>query len=403
MTAMALESDKASTPKDVEVLRGPHGWVNWRAELRGNPRRTSKHPDNILIRPIWQEFALYSDTELTGPWLNLGPYEFIEIDHITRPRIGEAQKVIVLRVWDHLADFLPVAVADPETDVEDFTGGDIGDELTALLGLALGRRFRSGGMVRQGLPESAHTLGLLDEHNHRAPALQPPHRGPMIHTITEATSLQEASTLMGTYPNLEARDAVALVRSARQYVDGLWLADADPRLAWIKLVGALEAAASRFDDWQGSDVEQLERHRPTLFKTLKGTPDLLQAVAKETSRLFRVEAKLRAFVKKFDPGPPATRPEGEAFRFEWENLDNALAVIYNHRSRDLHDGIAFPPPLCEPPIMANDEGVPSERFPVVAVSTLGAEWTSDELPFYLHVFAHVVGGALRNWWHSFKE
>jgi len=37
-------------------------------------------------------------------------------------------------------------------------------------------------------------------------------------------------------------DAVALVRSARAYEDGLWVADGDPQLAWLRLIGAVELA-----------------------------------------------------------------------------------------------------------------------------------------------------------------
>lgn len=30
-------------------------------------------------------------------------------------------------------------------------------------------------------------------------------------------------------------------------------------------------------------------------------------------------------------------------------------------------------------------------------------WTSDDMPIYLHTFAAVVGGVLRNWWWSLAD
>ena len=408
-TCMCSEQEKANRatqePESDDLIRGPHGWLNWYAERLGDPRREAAHPDNVVIRPIWEEFALYTDSLLGGGWLTVGPYEFIHIEHVETATVGNARKLLLLRAWDHLEDAPPHGEWKNETDVDDYFGGDIGDEMAALLGLALGCRIRSGGSVRQGLPLESMPLGLPDEQKHQAPALQPPHRRALISTFSDSRSLDDARELLESYPTLEGADAVALVRSARQYVDGLWLADADPRLAWIKLIGALEAAANRRDDLRQDDpIEQLKRHKRKLYNELKdGPPNALKAVAAETSRLFRVEVKMRSFVKAFDPGPPTRRPAGTGWQFDWSELDNALAVIYNHRSRDLHDGIAFPWPLCEPPHITSEDGLPSERFPALGVSGRGGKWTAEELPMYLHVFAHVVGGSLRKWWSSLSE
>ncbi len=404
MILMASEGDESSTAKEVEVLRGPHGWLNWYAERAGFPRREQSHPDSIVIRPIWEEFALYSDVLLGGGWLTLGPYEFVPIDHVLGANIGHARKLVLLRSWDHLPDEPASGAPEIKTDVEDYVGGNIGDELSALLSLALGCRFRSGGCVRQGLPIETLPVGLADESRHRAPHLVPPHRRPLIDRLAAPRSLQDAKPLLESYPTIDGPDAVALVRSASQYADALWLADADPRLAWIKFIGALEAAANRRDDLrQETPIAQLKRHKPKLYRQLKDGPeDALTVVAEETARLFRAEAKVRSFVKAFDPGRPLSRPEGAGWHFDWSELDDALKVIYNHRSRDLHDGIAFPWPLCEAPHLAEDN-MPAERFPALAVSGRGGRWEASELPMYLHVFAHIVGGSLRNWWLSLKS
>jgi hypothetical protein len=396
----ANNEDKGDSVSEEVVIRGPHGWLNWYAERAGYPRREKSHPDSMVIHPIWEEFAVYSDVLLGGGWLTLGPYEFVSIDHVIGANIGHARKLVILRAWDHIPDEPPTEALEIETDVEDYVGGDIGVELSALLSLALGRRFSSGGRVRQGLPIETLPVGLADESQHRAPYLVPPHRRPLIDGLAATCSLQDAKPLMERYPTIDGADAVALVRSANQYADALWLADADPRLAWIKFIGALEAAANRRDDSRSeTPINQLKRHKPKIYRQLEDDREALALVAEETSRLFRAEVKVRSFVKAFDPGPPSIRPESPAWHFEWDGLDDALKVIYNHRSRDLHDGIAFPWPLCEEPHLAEDDS-PSERFPAIAVSGRGGRWEASELPMYLHVFAHLVGGCLRNWWHS---
>ncbi len=245
-----LVTDPTPAEQDDDTrapIRGPHGWLNWYAERIGRPRREQEHPESVVVQPLWEEYALYTDAGIDGPWLQLGPYEFILLDQSAPSRLGAVRKALILRVWDHLSDEPPRGRVPLRHDVEHYFGGDIGDELATLLGLALGRRVRSGGPVRQGLSSSEH-IGFPTETNHHQPMLEAPRRTPMIHWVADRVALPDADALLRRYPELDVADAVALVRAARQYVDGLWVADGDPRLAWIKLISALEAAANRFDD-----------------------------------------------------------------------------------------------------------------------------------------------------------
>lgn len=383
----------------TEIISGPDAWLNWRAFRAGLPRRTEAHPDAFVVRPLWREFVLSSDADIHN-WLEIGPYEFIGLDPPAEAVVGQARRVLLLRAWDHIPD--GPASRDPTawngTSVQHFAGGDAGDELAALLGLALGRRMRSGGMTRQGLPLENHPLGLVSEGQYREPTLEGPHRRPMLPGIAASASILDAKDLLGRYPELDVADAVALVRAARQYGDALWVADADPRIAWIKLVGALEAAAARRDDKRDSSPEdQLKRHDRKLYNAVKANPEALRLVAEKFARTTRAEQKARSFVRANTPDPPLARPEGDGWRFPWDELDAAITVIYNHRSRDLHDGIPFPPWLCSPPYRADGDDVAVERFPV-DVREAGGQWSAKDLPMQLHTFAHVVGGALRKWW-----
>lgn len=384
---------------ETETISGPEAWMNWHAHRTGLPRRTESHPDAVVVRPLWREFVLSSDADIDN-WLEVGPYEFIGLNPAGGAVLGQARRVLLLRVWDHIPDG-PIPgdpIASDGMQVHHFTGGDAGDELAALVGLALGRRLRSGGMTRQGLPLKNHPLGLASEYQYREQVLQAPHRQPMLPGIAASASILDAKGLLGRYAGLDVTDAVTLVRAARQYGDALWVADADPRLAWIKLVGAVEAAAARRDDKRDDSLEaQLKRHDRKLYHAVKDNPEALRLVAEKFARTTRAEQKARSFVKAYAPEPPLARPVGDRWQFPWDELDGAISVIYNHRSRDLHDGIPFPPWLCSPPYRADGENVVVERFPV-NVQEAGGEWSPEDLPMQLHTFAYIVGGALRKWW-----
>lgn len=49
------------------IVTGPHAWINWYCERVGMPRRQEQHPDAVVLRPIWEEFALYADYRDTAP------------------------------------------------------------------------------------------------------------------------------------------------------------------------------------------------------------------------------------------------------------------------------------------------------------------------------------------------
>jgi len=303
---------------------------------------------------------------------------------------------LVLHVHDHLPS------ADRPTwdyeveNVASYYGGNTSDEFAALLSLALSVRLRSGGLIRSCIAGD-DPAGRPMELHHHPPTLVAPQRDPMLPYIAREISLGDAM-LLSTYPRIEGSDAVALVRAAQAYADGLWLADADPRLAWIKLMSAVETAANH---WKAasfdSPVEQLRRHRKRVYRALRdGDPAVLETVANDLAPTFHAERKFGQFLEEFDPGPPTVRPT--MAQVDWTDLEDPLTVLYEYRSGELHAGLPFPGPLCAPPAYAGD--IPLERVGGLAVAFSGARWPAHRLPMYLHVFAHLVGGALREWWAS---
>ena len=382
-----------------DLVRGPAGWLNWQAQRQGQPARSTSKTAGALLIPLWEEYALYSDAPLSGE-LSIGPYRFVNtLANLPRGRGGAAMSV-VLRTAEHLGD---PHVGDIDWSTEDlagYHGGGIADEFAALLSLALGRRFRSGGVIRKAFDNDP--LGVPSEIAHHPPVLPEPAHAPMLPKIAAGTNLDDAQPLLLAYATLRGEQALGLVRSAQQYADALWWADADPRIAWIKLVTAAETAANQWNSSTRADpVAQLQHLHGALYAELKETvPDAIPIVAEHLKRQLGATRKFLDFTLGFLPAPPGIRPSDSAV--DWSNIEPALRIVYDHRSRDLHDGIPFPAPLCEPP-NSDAGGVASETFSALAAAGGGGVWPADRMPMRLHVFAHIVGGALRGWWQRIAE
>ncbi len=373
---------------------GPHGWANWRAQIAGSPARTDSRTSTSQVLPLWTEFALYSDAWFTGD-LAFGPMELFLSFPRYGQRVGYAKSVLTLRTHDHLPDPEYGPLDLEEQDVSAYTGGDVGDEFASLMALALNRRLRSGGAVRQSFELGG--LGRPRLSGHQEPFLAEPDWRPMIPGIGNQALLNDASKYLDSYIASDGAEAVALLRAAHQFADALWVADADPRIAWIKMFGALEAAANHWDGERTQDpADQLRRRHPGLYNRLrKEAPEAVEIVAVSLSRVLGAESKLLDFVLEYAPSAPKVRPEFGVF--DWGTLDAAISILYDHRSRDLHGGIPFPGPLCAAPEIDN-EGVAAEAFPALAGASGGGAWASTRLPMYLNTFVTIVGDSLRKWW-----
>lgn len=386
-------------PGEDLTLRGPEGWSNWQAQRHGQaPRSTSKTSGARLI-PLWTEYALYSDAALCGE-LSIGPYRIMLTLADVPHGVGRPAMQVVVRAREHLGEPDIGEIDWSEEDVDGYYGGDIGDEFAALLSLALGRRMRSGGVVRKAFDNDE--LGAPWEAAHRPPMLAEPVYAPMLPKVADGADLQDAQALLTAYSMLNDQQAVAVVRAAQQYADALWWADADPRIAWIKLVSAVETAANTWLSASHPDpIVQLQRLHGRLYAELKETaPSAIPIVARRLENQLGATAKFMDFTLAFLPDPPGIRPRDSSI--DWSELEPALRIIYGHRSKDLHSGIPFPAPLCSPP-NSDAGGVASEMFSALAAAGSGGVWPADRMPMHLHVFAHIAGGALRGWWQQMAD
>jgi hypothetical protein len=204
------------------------------------------------------------------------------------------------------------------------------------------------------------------------------------------------------FPLLAADDAIALIRAARLYQDALWVAEAEPNLAWIMLVSAVETVANRWEEAKGDPLSRLRAGRPEFVEYLEGlgVPELSQRVASEIAESIGSTKKFADFLVTHLPDAPDVRPEGAWRQIDWsaESLRRDFRVVYGHRSKALHTGIPFPAPMCDPVIYVGQSGVPSERPISLASSSLGGTWLAKDTPMYLHSFEYISRNAILRWW-----
>jgi len=371
---------------------GPEAWRNWRAARAGLPEVGAF------------EAALYSDVPVAGElWSGLGPYALLNtVAHANAaPTGGLPNLAIVVRASDHLPDN-PGTVPMDRTDFSAYHGGDDIDEIAALLSLALGVRFRSGGITRVFRPLSSDPRGMPSEWEHSAPYLPPAsRRGRQLPRSPIEAKIVDAASLLASYPDLDSTAAVALTRAARQYQMGLWIAESDPAEAWLRLVGAIEAGAQLLTVAPRDSVSDLRLGMPALADECDraGGAEHLSRVADQLVHLTRATRKFVEFLMTYLPPPPTPRPP-EAFQLDWTRMRNHVRSVYEWRSRALHDGVPFPAAMCMAPVSIGDAPVEAT---FESTATGRSVWTRADAPMLLGTFEHIARGALLRWWATLAE
>ncbi len=173
-------------------------------------------------------------------------------------------------------------------------------------------------------------------------------------------------------------------------------------MAWLLLVTAVETAAHHWRKATVSPMSWLRERKPKLRDLFKkeGRDDLLDAVARELANLVGATAQFRGFLEAFCPNAPAERPQ-ECYQHSWERKDlrKSFGAIYSRRSDFVHSGIAFPAMMCQRPYQdEQDKKRYAEKPMGSAMATQGASWKQEDAPMQLHIFEHIVRGALLEWW-----
>ena len=374
----------------IDIPVGPAAWRNWRAYDHGFPpnQRT--------------EHGLYSDSDFVGELCGLGPYDVINTVSRTRPvEAGIAQQILVLRHTWHLPRMAFGGKNPPEKETDNYYDGWVGDEIAALLSVALNMRCADGGPIRDWFQaDDLDGLGRPSTFFHRKPPLEiPKYRRPILPRIArDSVNLADARPYLESYAAMGTDAALAIVRASRQFQQAVWIADDSPGLAWLLLVGALETAAS-YSVADKAPLDTLRAMKPGWATALEhSTAPGKDAVIDELGKIVGAGKKVRTLVRAHCPPPPAQRP-GPPFAIRWnkKNLVTLVDRIYGLRSDVLHQGLPFPGPMLDPPHTQTDP--PAER-PGATIGQGDSVWTAEDMPMYLHVFANIVGHVLRSWWQT---
>lgn len=372
------------TPRE----RGPISYVNWKRARNSEPQIAT------------YEFPLYTDgwiiseiPEGTAGFEGCAFLNTIPVEH----GLGLLRPAVVLRLTDHL----PPEVQMPDmskTDTSLYHGGGLEDELAALVSVCLGMRFWASGASREFRP-GKDPKGRPQEFLSRTPTITVRTRTPMIPGIAGPAALELLAPLK-QYPALEPDDAIALMRAARAYQQGLWVCDSDANLAWLLLVTAIEVVADQWFVGEFDDVALFEEQKSDLVTRLRamGCEEAVQPVAAEFASIMKATAKFIGFTSHFMPTPPSNRPDiwGQQ---DWSAaaLRKSLSLVYKYRSKALHEATPFPHPMCQPPYRHDGWIAPAEVPIGNATSALYGVWTNEDLAMHLHVFEYIVRSCLLAW------
>lgn len=377
---------------------GTPAYANWRAFLENKPSRGA------------YEYLMYTDAWFLGELeVVLEPYHFFNLLP-TEIRKGRVRAAVALRVSFHTDSQMPSP--DEKTEQALYHGGGMADELAALASLKCGVRLRIAGLTREfdiegdpkgrlraygNLPEPPLLIG--DKRNVGGLSSL----GFILDSVTGEHSMMPIREIK-TFATLSPQQAMNLVRAARLYQDALWTVEAEPNLAWLMLVSAIETAANSFYTTEESPLERLRASRPEFVKYLENTEveGLATKVADEFADSIGATNKFVDFLTTFCSQPPELRPKREWGQVEWteSNLKKVFRRIYGHRSRALHDGIPFPAPMCEPPSLHRVLDAAEEK-PIGLSTGIGVNtWQAKDTPMLFHTFEYITRNALNAWWDA---
>lgn len=387
-------------PKGSSVYRNWHAFTEGYRELGGS------------------EVAILSDATFTGELDGqLGPYAILNTvpDEVPFGRHGAP---LVARIMWHLDQDLAANAAhvfsEARQDVSSYVGGTVADQLIALIALTHEARVAVGGRVREFYPSDGPRGSPCDPGPDAHPLIVRGHRPVIPRAVRRQVPLN--ASLLATFPLLTWEDARAISRAARMYRRALWLADDDPQLSWLLLVGAAETLATQSSNATSTDDVSLFRSlEPDLCNQIDSVDTdpasaVISMVARRFATTMRVKRRFLDFLLKYGAVPPMPRPVPSLvghFALDWSlpTLETALKTVYDCRSRALHDSVPFPAPMCEAPssqmvrVAAREEVAWSEQ-PGHATYAYDAVWMVKDMPMNLATFAHIVRTAAVQWWQE---
>ncbi|MBY8067005.1 hypothetical protein KW492_01935 [Vibrio fluvialis] len=343
------------------------------------------------------EVPLFTDSYITGEFREESvPYDVLNLIPWYR-NSGEIAEAMMLRVeW-----FLTTERSyDLDTDSSSYHGGWAPDEIAALMSLILGIRVKAGGVVREYGGFNSDPLGTPRSPDRLPPNFSSRIAKPIVPSAIKTVNITNAFPF-GNLHKLSEEHYVALIRCARMYQDSLWMVESEPELAWLMLISALETAANFWDKSNYLPSEKLKASKLELYLALEsqGGEELCNLVAQHIEKSLGATNKFVKFCLNYMPEEPRKRPRDWA-RIKWSknNFRSILTMLYGYRSSALHGGVPFPAPLCRPPSQTETDMPPAEKGLLgLASHSLGATWSSKDLPISANTFFEFSHGVLLNW------
>jgi len=371
----------------AEVLSGPPAYANWRALQAAAPCLAT------------EEYPLFTDAWIVGETTQ-GPYQFLNTVPQWEPAL--IQPAIVLRINRH-TDFDHITAQDMEkTNTDRYHAGSFPEEVAALASLAMGIRLKAGGITRRFEP-NGDPKGRPSEWGARPFTNFILHKNPsgwVLASGAEGTHPLNQLEVLTNLPRLSTLNAIALVRAARLYQEALWLVESEPELSWLMLVSAIETAANQWRRTKESSVARLKASKPELYEYLAGIGrDVAVKVAEQIADSLGSTRKFVDFILCFLPTAPSARP-AEWWQHPWDEprISKSMQIIYNYRSKALHEGRPFPAPMCAVPTRFTEWLAPAEIPGGMATAVAGGIWLAKDTPMLLHTFEYIVRGVLLEWW-----
>ncbi|MDQ2817806.1 MAG: hypothetical protein M3T49_06285 [Candidatus Eremiobacteraeota bacterium] len=370
----------------IESASGPDSYDNFRCQLLG-------------VESVGAaETELFSDAYFTGE-IKIGPYYLINAVAIQH-RSGYFRPAIILR-FERYASQEEVS-RNWYSDTSTYHGGNIADEIAALVALCLGVRVQAGPIIREFVPNGDPRGRPTGYESGPWPSSSPFEVTPILPWAVGQHELSEENLgLINELHRLSSSDAATLIKAARTYQRATWIADSDPQISWLLLVSAVEAVTSKLEPL-ADPTEQFTKCHPDLAERLQttGGREFLEDVARLVHPEERLARRFRQFIINFRPDAPSARPSSGQLMWTPKSIARALAKVYDHRSRALHDGTPFPLPICRAPDRLSKDAAPCEAPFMIAIRAQGGTWYHGDLPMYLHIFEYLVRGAMLNWWKS---
>lgn len=373
----AIEADTSGVGTDA--------WRNWRVWRLGAPELENYDDE------------LQSDAAFVGGPVIFGPYQLSSV--IRWPRSFGTALIVTGGIHTDLTRDVVVDGKLAEPDSSAYHGGTMTHEVASLVSLELGVRLRVAGTRRLS---GFHRAGESDDPMHfDVPRLADPSASSSREVLPQVVNRPAdlgSLRLLDSFPSIAEPDQAELVRAARSYAASLWWANEDPNLAWLQLVTAVEAAATRRQSTKPDSMDLVKEYWPELAEMLGSTDAATKKIAARLAQQTRAGRKFQDFLVECAPFPPTPRPTST---LDWEpaGLRACARIIYAHRSKALHEGKPFPMPMLEPP-RVESSGAIAEVPEGLGASGLGGSWLAVNTPMYLATFEHIARGALLKWWEE---